>query len=271
MALYERIMEAAEYIKDKAGEIQIGLVLGSAQGSLIDYIQNAVELDYKDIPNFQISTAPAHAGKLIIGDFGGKRVACMGGRLHCYEGYAASDTVFPIQVMKFIGAHTVILTNAAGGINESFKGGDLMLITDHINLTGRNPLAGENDDRVGVRFPDMSAAYTPALCELARECAQDLRIELEEGVYLGCLGPNFETPAEIRAFRTLGADAVGMSTVLEVVAAAHCGLNVLGISMITNMAAGVQEEPLSGDEVIEIGRKKAAQSVMLLHRIITKI
>lgn len=271
MTQYDKIIQAAEYIKQRTGEIEIGLVLGSAQGALAEEIQNPTVLSYGDIPGFAVSTAPAHAGRLVIGDLDGKRVACMQGRLHCYEGHAPADTVFPIQVMKFMGARAVIVTNAAGGVNTGFDPGDLMLITDHINLSGLNPLIGENDERIGPRFPDMSAAYTPALREIAARCAKELGITLREGVYLGCAGPNFETPAEIRAFRALGADAVGMSTVLEVIAAAHCGLNVLGISMITNMAAGVLDKPLDGEEVIEMGKIRGEESRRLIRSIIEKM
>lgn len=195
----------------------------------------------------------------------------MQGRLHCYEGWELDKVVLPIRVMRALGAENLILTNAAGGVNLDFKPGDIMLITDHINFMGRNPLVGKNDDSVGTRFPDMSFAYNPSLREIAESCAAKTGTDLKKGVYLGCLGPSYETPAEIRAFRILGADAVGMSTVPEVIAANHCGFKVLAFSLITNMAAGVLKQPLSEEEVLTTGKLKAREMQKLISEILLNL
>lgn len=256
---YEKVKQAADFVRSKL-EISptVGIILGSGLGNLADQIEQKLEIPYCDIPNFAVSTAPGHRGQLVCGSLRGVQVICMQGRLHCYEGHEMADIVLPIRVMKLLGVKTLIVTNAAGGINLSFRVGDLMLIDDHINFMGRNPLMGPNAAEFGPRFCDMTYAYTPKLRHLAEDTAKALSIDLKHGVYLACSGPSFETPAEIRAFRALGADAVGMSTVPEVIAASHSGLQVLAFSLITNMAAGVLDQPLSEQEVLDIGNRKGA-------------
>lgn len=246
------IREAADFIRSKTKVTpKTGLILGSGLGVLADHIKEAVSISYKDIPYFPQSTVEGHAGELLIGDLNGSPVILMKGRFHMYEGYGPELTAFPVRVMKELGVKTLLVTNAAGGVNTSYQPGDLMLISDHINLTGTNPLIGQNDNELGPRFPDMSQAYSRKLRELARSKAQQAGVSLQEGVYAGLLGPSYETPAEIRMLRTLGADAVGMSTVSEVIVARHAGLEVLGISCISNMASGILDQPLSHEEVIE--------------------
>ncbi|MBM6619955.1 purine-nucleoside phosphorylase [Bacillus suaedaesalsae] len=247
-----QIERAASYIKDKlTSGPKIGLILGSGLGVLAEEIQNPITLPYHEIPEFPVSTVEGHAGQLVIGELEGIQVVAMQGRFHFYEGYSLDKVTFPVRVMKEIGVETVIVTNAAGGVNTSFKAGDLMLITDHINNMGQNPLIGPNNPEFGVRFPDMSAAYCPKLRAKAKDVASSLGISLQEGVYVGNTGPSYETPAEVRMIRTLGGDAVGMSTVPEVIVARHAGLTVLGISCISNMAAGILDQPLTHDEVME--------------------
>ena len=264
--------KAAEFIKSKiTQEAQIGLILGSGLGSLADKLENADFIAYEDIPGFPKSTAPGHKGRLVFGRLSGKNLVCMQGRFHFYEGYSMEEIALPIRTLKLLGIESLIITNAAGGVNTSFEVGDLMLIKDHINMMGTNPLIGPNADDFGERFPDMSKSYTPALRELAKKAAAKLGMSLHEGVYCACTGPSYETPAEIRAFRILGADTVGMSTVPEVIVAGHCGLPVLAISLVTNMAAGVLDQPLSGDEVIEIGNKKSAELQALVAEIIHEL
>ena len=247
---------------------KIALVLGSGLGRFAERIEDPDVLDYRDIPRFAHSTAPGHKGRLVFGTLSGKPVVCMQGRFHYYEGHPLSDIAYPIRVMKALGADVVILTNAAGGVNPRFSAGDVMMIEDHINFMGINPLIGPNDESVGPRFPDMTYAYDPALRELAFAAACKCRIPLRRGVYLGCTGPSFETPAEIRAFRLLGADAVGMSTVPEVIAANHCGMQVLAFSLTTNLAAGVLDRPLSGEEVNTIGERKSGEMERLITAVI---
>lgn len=249
--------ESAEYIK-KSIDIKpdIAIVLGSGLGGIAQAIENPVYIDYKDIPNFKVSTAPDHAGRFVIGKLAGRGVICMQGRLHYYEGYSMDDVAYPIRVLKLLGVKTLIITNAAGGINELFDSGDIMLIKDHINFMGDNPLIGKNNDQMGPRFPDMTYTYTPKLIDLTYESAKKLNIDIKSGIYIAFSGPSFETPAEIKAAKILGADAVGMSTVPEVIAAVHCGLDVLGFSLIANMAAGVLNKSLSGKEVVQIAQQK---------------
>ncbi|WP_334077083.1 purine-nucleoside phosphorylase [Paenibacillus sanfengchensis] len=246
------IREAADYIRSKT-EIspKVGLILGSGLGVLADHIEGAVSIPYSDIPYFPQSTVEGHAGELMIGTLNGAPVVLMKGRFHMYEGYGPELTAFPVRVMKELGVEKLLVTNAAGGINTSYRPGDLMLISDHINLTGTSPLIGQNDNELGPRFPDMSQAYSRRLRDLARKTAEKAGVPLQEGVYVGLLGPSYETPAEIRMLRTLGGDAVGMSTVSEVIVARHAGLEVLGISCISNMASGILDQPLSHDEVME--------------------
>ena len=264
------VQEAAEYVRARIGDTpRIGLSLGSGLGGIAEVIEDKHIIPYGEIPHFVCSTAPGHKGQFVAGRFGGKPVICMQGRLHFYEGHALSDIIFPVRVMKQLGVTSLIVTNAAGGINTSFQVGDLMLIEDHINFMGPNPLIGPNDASFGPRFCDMTYTYTPALRQAAQEAAQSLGLTLQKGVYLGCTGPSYETPAEIRAFRTLGADAVGMSTVPEVIAASHCGLQVLAFSLITNMAAGILDQPLTEEEVIEIGNRRGSDLQRLITRIVT--
>jgi purine-nucleoside phosphorylase len=234
---------------------EIGLILGSGLGVLADEIEDPIKIPYNEIPGFPVSTVEGHAGQLVIGTLQGKQVITMQGRFHFYEGYSLERVTFPVRVMKELGVKTVIVTNAAGGINENFTPGDLMVITDHINNFGDNPLIGPNDPDVGVRFPDMSTAYSKKYISLAKQVAHHLDIAIKEGVYVGNTGPSYETPAEIRMLRMLGGDAVGMSTVPEVIVARHCNLDVLGISCISNMAAGILDQPLTHDEVIETTEK----------------
>lgn len=246
------IREAADFIRSKTKILpKVGLILGSGLGVLADHIEEAVSISYSDIPYFPQSTVEGHAGELMIGTLNGAPVVLMKGRFHMYEGYGPELTAFPVRVMKELGVEKLLVTNAAGGINTSYQPGDLMLISDHINLTGTSPLIGQNDNELGPRFPDMSQAYSRRLRELARNTADKAGIPLQEGVYVGMLGPSYETPAEIRMLRTLGGDAVGMSTVSEVIVARHAGLEVLGISCISNMASGILDQPLSHDEVME--------------------
>ncbi len=264
--------EAVAYIEPKLAEKPtIGLVLGSGLGVLADEIENPVIIPYHEIPGFTVSTVVGHKGQLVIGKLQGKQVVAMQGRFHFYEGHGLDAVVFPIRVMKLLGVETIIVTNAAGGINQSYNPGDLMLISDHLNLTFRNPLIGANDDEMGARFPDMSEAYSKELRQLAKSVAAEQGIELREGVYAGLLGPSYETPAEIRMLRNLGGDAVGMSTVPEVIVARHMKVNVLGISCISNMAAGILEQPLSHDEVMETTEKVKTQFLALVNGIVAKL
>lgn len=250
--MYTKLTESAAYLREKLPcAPEIGLVLGSGLGSLAKEIVDPIEIPYQEIPHFPYSTAPGHVGQFVFGTLEGKYVLCMQGRLHGYEGHDPAKIVYPIRVMKLLGVQTVILTNAAGGINLEYQVGDLVILDDQINLTGKSPLTGSNVDELGPRFNDMSFAFSPALRAMATRAAEDLNLSIHRGVYIGVNGPQYETPAEIRAFRALGADVVGMSTVYEVIAANHCGLAVLGISMVTNMAAGIHNRQLSGDEVLE--------------------
>lgn len=270
--MIEKIRLAAGFLRDRLPAApQVGLVLGSGLGGLADRLENPVYIPYSEIPGFVVSTAPGHAGRFVAGQLAGKQVLCMQGRLHFYEGHSMEDIVFPVRVMKELGIEALILTNAAGGVNLEFSVGDLMIIEDHINFMGRNPLTGPNDEEVGPRFCDMTFAYTPALRELALKVAAEQGVAVRTGVYLGYMGPSYETPAEIRAFRNLGADAVGMSTVPEVIAASHCGLPVLAISLITNMAAGIEKKKLSGYEVIAIADRRAQVLQNLVQGVVAKL
>lgn len=250
---------------------RIAVVLGSGLGSLADEVTAATSLSYDEIPNFPASTAPGHVGRLIVGTLEGTPVAVLSGRSHLYEGYAPAEVAFPVRAMRALGAEILLITNAAGGVNLAYRPGDLMLITDHINLTGQNPLIGPNQPGIGPRFPDMSEAYSPELRDVALRVASRSDVPLREGVYLGLTGPSFETPAEIRMARLLGADAVGMSTVLEVIAAVHCSLRTLGISCITNMATGVLPQKLSEREVFETAERTRPRFVRLLCDLVHEI
>ena len=252
----KRIDEAAAKVLAVCGKADIGVILGSGLGDYAEALEDAVKLPYSEIPGFPRSTVAGHAGMWCCGTLYGKRVVMMQGRFHYYEGYGMKDVTLPVRVMQKIGVKTLIVTNAAGGVNWDFNVGDIMLITDHINFMGANPLRGTNDDSIGPRFCDMTHTYTPELQEKALSVAKKQNILLQKGVYLGYMGPSFETPAEIRAFRVLGADAVGMSTVPEAIAASHCGLPVVALSLITNMAAGMAGKRLDGAEVIEIADQR---------------
>ncbi|WP_221565311.1 purine-nucleoside phosphorylase [Alkalihalobacillus sp. TS-13] len=272
MSLTKSIQQSAQYIEKRLDDKPtIGLVLGSGLGVLADKIENPISIPYSDIPSFPVSTVEGHAGELVIGSIEGKTVIAMKGRFHYYEGYPMEKVTFPIRVMKEIGVETLIVTNAAGGINESFEAGDLMIITDHINNIGDNPLIGPNDASLGVRFPDMSDAYSEGLQNTAKQVAQKLNISLQEGVYIANSGPSYETPAEVRMLRIMGGDAVGMSTVPEVITARHGGMEVLGISCISNMAAGILDQPLTHDEVIETTEKVKANFMDLVQQIVKSI
>lgn len=269
---YGYYKKAADYIKEQiGGDVEIGLILGSSLGHLAEKIKDPVVIDYKDIPNFLLSTVESHAGKLIVGEFGGKRILCMSGRFHYYEGYDFERLAIPIRVFKLLGVKTLILTNASGAINPDLSPGDLMLISDHIKLLGSSPVRGHNIPELGPRFFDVSDMYTKKLRDFAKEIGKKENIELREGVYFYATGPQFETPAEIRAMRILGGDAVGMSTVTEAITAAHCGMEVLGLSLISNMAAGMTGEPVTTQEVNEVGEKSEKKVEKLITEIINKL
>lgn len=254
---------------------QIGLILGSGLGAFADSLSDSTAIPYADIPSFPQSTAIGHAGRLLIGNVvghaGSVPVAAMQGRVHLYEGYSAQEITFPIRVFARMGIRALIVTNAAGGINLGYSQGALVLISDHINLQGTNPLVGPNDDRFGVRFPDMTQAYSRAYREIAREEASKQGLILHEGVYAALLGPSYETPAEIEYLRRIGADLVGMSTAAEVIAARHMGMNVLAISCVTNMAAGILDQPLSHSEVMETGERVKSTFEALLRAVLPRI
>ena len=269
---FERASAAADAIKGRCGDVpRIAVVLGSGLGDFADTLAGAVHLPYQEIPHWPAPTVVGHAGKLVVGSVSGRRVAALSGRVHAYEGHGQDTVVFGVRVMARLGVAHLILTNAAGGINTSFGEGALMVIDDHINLTGSNPLIGANDDRIGPRFPDMSEVYSRRLGTIADQAAEDTGVAVAHGVYVAVHGPSYETPAEIRAFRTLGADAVGMSTAPEAIAARHAGLEVLGISCITNMAAGVLPQPLVHEEVIETARRVRGSFIALLEAVIARI
>lgn len=265
-------MRAASFIQTQTDlQPEIGLILGSGLGVLAEDIQSATKIPYANIPGFPESTVQGHAGRLVLGELAGKRVIAMQGRFHYYEGHALDLVTLPVRVMNELGVKQLIVTNAAGGINTDFSPGDLMIIESHINFTFQNPLIGPNDDRLGPRFPDMSTAYTPELRQLAEKVAGAQGLTIRKGVYAGVVGPSYETPAEIRMLRTLGADAVGMSTVPEVIVAVHGGMQVLGISCISNMAAGILDQPLSHEEVMETAEKVKTTFSTLVKGIVQEI
>jgi purine-nucleoside phosphorylase len=287
---YEKAQETAEFIRSKySKEMKVALVLGSGLGGFADEMENAIRIPYEDIPHFQRSTVEGHAGRLVLGEVNGVSVAVQQGRFHFYEGYKMSKVIFPVRVFGLLGIKSLILTNAAGSVDTDFKQGTLMLIRDHLNLMGVNPLRGKNDSRFGPRFPDMTEVYSLKYQDIAIAEAKELAHErakaaeertgkkaeveriLRRGVYCGLSGPTYETPSEIRMFRLLGADAVGMSTVPEAIAARHCGINVLGISCITNLAAGISDETINHEEVMETGAKVADVFQNLLKRIIPRL
>lgn len=252
MNYIESIEKAIEFLENRLNKSpELGLILGSGLGSLADEIINPIKIKYEDIPNFPISTVDGHQGQLVIGELAGKLVIAMQGRFHFYEGYSLKELTFPVRVMIGLGIKSLVVTNAAGGVNEEYEPGDLMIIKDHINFTGQNPLIGENLNELGPRFLDMTWAYNKDYIKIARESGRKLGLNLKEGVYMWFTGPTYETPAEVKLASILGADAVGMSTVPEVVVANHENIKVLGISCITNMAAGILNQPLDHDEVVE--------------------
>lgn len=263
--------EAADVIAGAGGKPRIGLILGSGLGGLAEAIENASVIPYDALPGFPAATVEGHVGRLVLGTLGGQPVACMQGRFHLFEGHAPQDLALPVRALKLAGIEALILTNAAGSLNPDFAPGSLMMLSDHINMLGGNPLVGPNDERFGPRFHDMTETYDASLRGSLRETAAGLGITLHEGVYIAVLGPNFETPAEIRAYRTLGADAVGMSTVPEAIVARHCGLKVAAISTITNLAAGMTGEALSHDDTLEIGAKGAAQLKRLIPALLQRL
>jgi len=269
---FVRAQAAAKFILAKTKlRPRIGLVLGSGLGSFANEIPGAVRIDYKNIPHFPRSTAIGHAGRMVIGKVADVPVAVMQGRVHFYEGYSGHEVIFPMRVMSRMGIRAVVLTNAAGGIDRSYKQGCLVVLRDHINLQGTNPLIGPNDEHFGERFPDMTRVYWKAYQAAALEEGKRLDIEIAEGVYAGLSGPSYETPAEIRYLRAIGADLVGMSTVPEVIAAAHLGIRVLGISCVTNMAAGILDQPITSEEVMETGERVKADFVALLRAMIPRM
>ncbi|HLJ23954.1 MAG TPA: purine-nucleoside phosphorylase [Candidatus Acidoferrales bacterium] len=269
---FVRASAAAKFILSKTKlRPRVGLVLGSGLGAFANEIPDAARIDYKNIPNFPRSTAIGHAGRMVIGKVADVPVVVMQGRVHFYEGYSMREVIFPMRVMARMGIRAVILTNAAGGINRNFKQGCLVVLRDHINLQGTNPLIGPNDEGFGVRFPDMTQVYWKPYQAAALQDGKRMGIEIAEGVYAGLTGPSYETPAEIRYLRTIGADVVGMSTVPEVIAAAHLGIRVLGISCVTNMAAGILDQPITTEEVMETGERVKADFVALLRAVIPRV
>jgi purine-nucleoside phosphorylase len=270
--LFQRADSAAQFLLSRTMlRPKIGLVLGSGLGAFAESLSDFSRVPYSQIPTFPQSTAIGHAGQMVIGNAGSISVAAMQGRVHLYEGYPAQEVAFPIRVFGRMGIRAVILTNAAGGINLKYKQGALVLIKDHINLQGHNPLVGPNDDRFGPRFPDMTYAYSRKFGKLSQEEAVKLGLTLDDGVYAALLGPSYETPAEIRYLRTIGADLVGMSTVAEVIAARQMGIEVLAISCVTNMASGILDQPLSHQEVMETGEKVRGQFEALLRAVLPRI
>lgn len=279
MTYFEQVAEAAQFLQTKIGKLRprVGVVLGSGLGAVASRVTEAVVIPYREIPHFPQSTVEGHAGRIVAGRLGGAPVLVMQGRVHFYEGYTPAQVTFPMRVLGAIGIEAVILTNAAGGICESYELGQLVALSDHINMMGWNPMVGPNEARfarkknTGLRFFDMTEAYSQRLRRLAQQAAHDEGITISEGVYLAVSGPSFETPAEIRAFRTLGADLVGMSTVPETIVARHMGIEVLGISCVTNKAAGMSERPLSHEEVFETGRLVERRLSGVLERLVVWI
>lgn len=269
--VFSKAREATTYIEEQGVEkVEVGLILGSGLGELADEIENPIVIPYEKIPSFPVSTVEGHAGQLVYGMLGGKHVLALQGRFHYYEGYSMDEVTFPVRVMSMLGTESIIVTNAAGGVNERFTPGDLMLITDHINSFGTNPLIGPNDDKFGPRFPDLTQAYDLDYQKLVKDVAADLNLSLQEGVYYGTTGPTYETPSEVRMIQTVGGDAVGMSTVPEVIVARHAGMRVVGISCISNLAAGMGEE-LNHEDVIAVTTKIRSSFKQLIVNVLQKI
>ena len=270
--MYDRVEETVDVVRRRCGALPMtALILGSGLGDFASTLADAVVTPYEDLPNWPISRVVGHPGQLVIGTVAGRRIAALAGRVHAYEGHSLDTVVFATRVMGRLGVKELVITNAAGGVNTAFSRGGLMAIDDHINLIGANPLMGDNDDRFGPRFPDMTEVYSKRLRRLADEAALAKGVSLAHGVYAALGGPSYETPAEIRYLRIIGADAVGMSTVPEAIAARHMGLEVLGLSCITNMAAGVLPEPVNHDEVLETTRQVRGRFISLLEGIVERL
>ena len=271
MAYYDDVKDAADHIRARISRVpDLAIVLGSGLGDFAGTLADAVSLPYSDVPHWPVSRVIGHEGRLVVGTVGGRTIAALSGRCHAYEGHDLGTVTFAVRVLGLLGVKMLVLTNAAGGINTGFTQGALMVIDDHINLVGGNPLVGSNDDRFGVRFTDMSEVYSRRLRSVADEAGRAAGVTLPHGVYAGLLGPSYETPAEIRYLRIIGADAVGMSTVPEAIAARHMGMEVLGISCITNMAAGVLPQPLDHSEVMDTARRVRGQFIALLMEVIVR-
>ncbi len=271
--LKSRLEASQKVLLEKLGSLkpEIGVILGSGLGPLADHIQDALYIPFEEVPYMKTATASSHVGRFVCGTLSGKNVIAMQGRLHGYEGNEAWEVAYPVWLMHLLGVKILITTNAAGAINESYQVGDFCLMQDHINLTGRNPIAGTDPDGLAPRFVPMKDAYDPALQQIAKAVADDLSISIQEGIYLGLLGPSFETPAEIRAFRVLGADTVAMSVVEEVIAARHVGIKVLGISLVSNMACGIEGASPCDDEVLDVAKSKEADFVALIKGVVSRL
>lgn len=270
--LWEMVQQTAQFVQARARmRPDIGIVLGSGLGRLAEAVDARLAIEYRQVPHFPVSTVVGHSGRLLVGELGRRKVLVMQGRIHLYEGYPCSEVVFPVRVMRALGVHTLIVTNAAGGLNRHFEVGDFMVITDIINFMFQNPLEGANDERLGPRFPDMSEPFAPRLVRLARECARDLKIRLLDGTYMGVTGPSYETPAELR-FMSRFADAVGMSTVPEVIAARHCGIReILGLTVITDKATGEAATKVTHEEVVEAAARAGPRFVDLLLEVVRRL
>lgn len=271
-SLYERAEKAARMIRARANaDLSVAIVLGSGLGGFAEALADSTSIPYQEIPGFERATVEGHAGRLVVGRAGDVPVAAMQGRFHYYEGYSLEEVTFPIRVLKLLGVRTLVLTNAAGAVNVELEPGSLMVISDHINLMGVNPLIGPNDNRFGPRFPDLTSVYSPELQNIAIEEAKAMGLEMRRGIYAGLTGPSYETPAEIHMVRALGADTVGMSTVPEAIVAQHMGMNLLGISCITNLAAGVSDRPIDHSQVMAIGERVRADFTELLRRVVKRL
>lgn len=271
--LKSRLEASRKVLLEKLGSLkpEIGIILGSGLGPLADHIQDALYIPFEEVPYMKTTTASSHVGRFVCGTLSGKNVIAMQGRLHGYEGNEAWEVAYPVWLMHLLGVKILITTNAAGAINESYQVGDFCLMQDHINLTGRNPIVGTDPDGFAPRFVPMKDAYDPALRQVAKAVADELSISIQEGIYLGLLGPSFETPAEIRAFRALGADTVAMSVVEEVIAARHVGIKVLGISLVSNMACGIEGASPCDDEVLDVAKSKEADFVALIKGVVSRL
>ncbi|MFN0110485.1 MAG: purine-nucleoside phosphorylase [Blastocatellia bacterium] len=273
-SIFDRAQTSARFIRERINaDVDVAAVLGSGLGAFAETLEDATIVPYEEIPDFARSTVEGHSGRLVVGKLAGTgtNIAVMQGRFHYYEGYSLDEVTLPIRAFNAMGVKKLVLTNAAGGVNENFKAGDLMLISDHINLMMKSPLRGQHDDRLGARFPDMSEVYSKDYRQIAKEAAAELKLRLSEGVYMSLQGPNYETPAEIRMMRLLGADAVGMSTVPEAIVARQMGMKTLGISLITNAAAGIEDAPINHAEVMEMGHRVSAQFCELLTKVIVRM